>query len=131
MASVVFCRDHLDKVASDPYVVSEWMKSVILQEFPSYISMVLQWLPLQQFENFAYTYNAWQNSGAPLGDASYSLMRMLTLGCLPSSLTGIGAMYIATEEQKQQVVGSAGDQWNADVIVENELFYVPRIERDP
>ncbi|RUL78803.1 hypothetical protein [Dyella choica] len=130
MTSVVFCRDHIDKVASDPYVVSEWMKSVILQEYPSYISMVLQWMPLQQFENFAYTYNSWQNNGAPLGDASYSLMRMLTLGCLPSSLTGIGAMYIATEDQKEQVVGPAGDQWNADVIVENELFYVPRAEYD-
>jgi len=125
IVSVVFNRDQLDHLTSDIYATNSWMRDTILEEFPSYISMMMHWLPYDQFNNFAYTYNTWQNSGAPLGDASYSLMRMLTLGCIPSSLTGIGAMYIATDEQRLQVVGEEGDQWNSAVIVEDELFYVP------
>lgn len=125
VVSVVFNRDHLDLFTSDIYATNAWMKDTILDEFPSYISMMMHWMPQDQFKNFAYTYNTWQSSGATLGDASYSIMRMLTLGCLPSSLTGIGAMYIATPEQRSEVVGVDGDEWNSQVIIEEELFYVP------
>ncbi|PXX59076.1 hypothetical protein SAMN05660489_04872 [Pseudomonas sp. LAMO17WK12:I10] len=125
IVSVVFERDQLNQLTSDINATNAWMRNTILEEFPSYISMMMHWLPDDQFKNFAYTYNTWQNSGAPLGDASYSLMRMLTLGCIPSSLTGIGAMHIATDEQRSQVVGENDDEWNSSVIVEDELFYVP------
>lgn len=130
IVSVVFNRDQLNQFTSDIYATNTWMRDTILQEFPSYISMMMHWMPEDQFRNFANTYNTWQNSGAPLGDASYSLMRMLTLGCIPSSLTGIGAMHVATEEQRIEVVGKDQDQWNGVVIVEDELFYVPRNSSD-
>ncbi|MFJ3368108.1 hypothetical protein [Pseudomonas sp. NPDC086251] len=125
IVSVVFNRDQLNQFTSDIYATNAWMKDTILEEFPSYISMMMHWLPDDQFKNFAYTYNTWQNSGAPLGDASYSLMRMLTLGCIPSSLTGIGAMHVATVAQRTDVVGVNEDQWNSSVIVDDELFWVP------
>ncbi|KVN28364.1 hypothetical protein [Burkholderia ubonensis] len=125
MVSVVFDRDWLYELIEDHYAVNAWVQDVILDEFPSYISMLLHWMPSAAFKNFAATYNLWQNNGAPLGDDSYSLMSMLTLGMLPSVLTGIGAMRVATPEQKEQVVGPDGDQWNIRVILEEELFFVP------
>lgn len=125
MVSVVADRDQLNSVTTDPYAANDWFNAVVLEELPSNISLLMHWLPHDQFLNFACNYKVWQNSGALLGDASYNILRSLTLGCLPSSLTGIGAMVIATDAQRTQVVGEDGDQWNRQYIVNNELFYVP------
>ena len=125
VVSVVFDRELIDELSTDVAAVNAWVQDTVLQEFPSHISMLMHWMPHDQFENFAYTYNTWQRSGGSLGDASFSLLRMLTLGCMPSSLTGIGAMHIATPEQKTQVVGPDEDQWNSSIIERDELFYVP------
>ncbi|WP_339373217.1 hypothetical protein [Xenorhabdus nematophila] len=51
---------------------------------------------------------------------------MLTLGHLPVTQLDIGLMRIATEAQRTEVVGSDGSQWNTDVILREELFYVPQ-----
>ncbi|CDL86123.1 hypothetical protein [Xenorhabdus cabanillasii] len=110
----------------DPYQLEEWVKETILTEFPAHISMIIHWMDREAFSNFGTTYQRWQNNGAPLGDAAYSILESLTLGKLPSAFKGIGTMRIATSHQREEVVGKNGDQWNIDGIKQNELFYVPK-----
>ena len=124
--SAVLPRDSLNEATTEPYSTNNWVTSMILEELPSNLALLVHWLPHDQFRNFSANYAHWQNGTGALGDASYNLLRTLTLGCLPSSLTGIGAMAIATEEQKSQVVGENGDEWHHDVITRNNLFFVPR-----
>ncbi|MCT8343453.1 hypothetical protein LG003_11465 [Photorhabdus kleinii] len=57
---------------------------------------------------------------------AYNPMQMLTLDHLPVTQLDIGLMCIATEAQRTEVVGSDGSQWNTDVILREELFYVPQ-----
>lgn len=123
--SVVFNQDQLRQWTSDPYAAREWIESVVLDEIPAHLAVVMHWLPDDAFRNFGLTYNAWQNSGAPLGDDSYALMNLLTLGGLPTGLAGIGSMQIATPQQKAQAVGPDGGEWHVDVITEEALLHVP------
>lgn len=125
VVSLVFDRDRLSQLTDDPYAAQEWIESVISEEVPAHICVVVHWLPSDRFRTFGLAYHAWQNNGAPLGDDAYTLLAMLTLGELPSPLQGIGKMLIATPEQKTLVVGPDGDQWNREVIAEEGLFYVP------
>ncbi|MEQ2017218.1 MULTISPECIES: hypothetical protein [Photorhabdus] len=69
----------------------------------------------------------WQNNGAPLGDEAYNILETLTLGRLPSTATGTGNMRIATEQQRKEVIGDSGTEWNEKVIEDNQLLYVPKI----
>ncbi|NRN29499.1 hypothetical protein [Photorhabdus heterorhabditis] len=124
--SVVVNSDLIKLPGVDPYKLEEWVKETILTEFPAHISMIIHWMDRDAFLNFSNTYQRWQNNGAPLGDAAYSILESLTLGKLPSALKGIGTMRIATSSQREEVVGSNGDQWNTDGITQNELFYVPK-----
>ncbi|CAQ85430.1 MULTISPECIES: hypothetical protein [Photorhabdus] len=124
--SVVVNSDLIKLPGVDPYKLEEWVKETILTEFPAHISMIIHWMDREAFLNFANTYQRWQNNGTPLGDAAYSILESLTLGKLPSALKGVGTMRIATSSQREEVVGSNGDQWNTDGITQNELFYVPK-----
>ncbi|MFW5400584.1 hypothetical protein V2A85_12850 [Yersinia sp. 1252 StPb PI] len=110
----------------DPYKLEEWVKDTILTEFPAHISMIIHWMDNSKFLNFGRTYQRWQNNGAPLGDAAYSILENLTLGRLPSGFIGIGIMRIATPAQRTEVIGSDENEWNTDKIIQNELFYVPK-----
>ncbi|WP_426577555.1 hypothetical protein ACP179_05370 [Xenorhabdus stockiae] len=123
----VVVNSELIKISGvDPYKLEAWIKETMLTEFPAHISMIIHWMDQESFLNFGNTYQRWQNNGAPLGDAAYSILEKLTLGKLPASLKGIGTMRIATPYQREEVVGKNNDQWNADKIVQNELFYVPK-----
>lgn len=102
-----------------------WVQETIMAEFPAHISLINHWLDDATFKNFGATYARWQNSGMPLGDDAFALMQMLTLGHLPVTQLDIGLMRIATEAQRTEVVGD-GSQWNEDVILREELFYVPQ-----
>lgn len=125
VVSCVINRQLIDKEGIEPYKLEAWIQEEILAEFPAHISLINHWLAADTFNNFALTYQRWQNNGAPLGDQSYSIIEILTLGRLPSDLKGIGTMRIATTEQRIEVVGDTGTEWNSDLIIENELFYVP------
>lgn len=124
--SVVVNSDLIKIPGVDPYKLEEWVKETILTEFPAHISMIIHWMDREPFLNLGNTYQHWQNNGAPLGDAAYSILESLTLGKLPSALKGIGTMRIATPNQREEVVGKNGDQWYTDKITQNELFYVPK-----
>ncbi|MDX7990058.1 hypothetical protein [Xenorhabdus littoralis] len=124
--SVVVNSELIKVPGVDPYKLEEWVKETILTEFPAHISMIIHWMDSRPFLNFGNTYQRWQNNGAPLGDAAYSILESLTLGKLPSALKGIGTMRIATPHQREEVVGKNNDQWNTDKIIQNELFYVPK-----
>ncbi|AJW28922.1 hypothetical protein Z042_25920 [Chania multitudinisentens RB-25] len=124
--SVVVNSELITMPGVDPYKLEEWVKDIILTEFPAHISMIIHWMDSDQFLNFGSTYQRWKNNGNPLGDASYSILEALTLGRLPSGLAGIGTMRIATPAQGIEVIGSSGTEWNTDKIIQNELFYVPK-----
>ncbi len=102
-----------------------WMLQVVMEQFPAHVSLINHWMSDSAFKNFAQTYARWQNGGNPLGDDAWTILQMLTLGRLPVTLLGIGSMRIATTAQAAQVVGADGSQWNTDVIVQDQLFYIP------
>lgn len=112
------------KIVSDKLVA--WIQETILSELPAHISLINHWFDNSSFTNFGETYERWQNNGMPLGDDAYTLMKMLTLGHLPITQLGIGQMRIATEAQRTEVVGSNNNQWNTNIILKEELFYVPK-----
>ncbi|CAQ84889.1 MULTISPECIES: hypothetical protein [Photorhabdus] len=125
VVSVVVNHLLIESNKVDPYKLEAWVKTEILAEFPAHISMIIHWLSPKHFEDFANTYKRWQNNDAPLGDEAYHILETLTLGRLPSAATGIGSMRIATEQQRIEVIGQSGDQWNEEVIKDNQLLYVP------
>ncbi|MCS4320699.1 hypothetical protein M2407_005073 [Serratia sp. BIGb0234] len=117
------------RLIESPNIVPEqlvtWVQETIMAEFPAHVSLINHWLDDATFNNFGATYARWQNSGMPLGDDAFALMQILTLGHLPVTQLDIGLMRIATEAQRIEVVGE-GSQWNEDVILREELFYVPQ-----
>ncbi|MCA6219041.1 hypothetical protein [Photorhabdus antumapuensis] len=125
VVSVVVNRQLIENDKVDPYKLESWVKKEILAEFPAHISMIIHWLSPEHFKDFASSYKRWQNNGAPLGDEAYHILQTLTLGCRPSDTTGIGNMRIATEQQRIEVIGESGDQWNEEVIKSDQLLYVP------
>lgn len=104
----------------------EWLQQTIMSEFPAHVSIINHWLSDSAFRNFAATYKRWQNNGTPLGDDAFAIMQMLTLGHLPVAQLGVGLMRIATEDQRTGVLGSDGSEWHSDIILSEELFYVPQ-----
>ncbi|WP_434524665.1 hypothetical protein [Photorhabdus asymbiotica] len=112
----------------DPHKLESWIKTEILAEFPAHISMIIHWLSPERFRNFASTYKRWQNNGAPLGDEAYHILEMLTLGRLPSALTGTGNLRIATEEQKNEIIKEPNEELRAKMIESNQLLYVSGVQ---
>jgi len=102
-----------------------WVQKTIMTEFPAHVSLINHWLDDATFKNFGATYARWQNNGMPLGDDAFELMKLLTLGHLPVTQLDIGLMRIATDEQRTEVVGD-GSKWDENVILQEELFYVPQ-----
>ncbi|KTL59538.1 hypothetical protein AA106_16820 [Photorhabdus laumondii subsp. laumondii] len=126
IVSVVLNRQLIEENNNtDPYKLDSWIKSEILAEFPVHLSLIIHWLSPEHFKDFSSTYQRWQNNGAPLGDEAYHVLETLTLGRLPSAATGIGNMRIATAQQRIDVVGESGKEWNTEVIISNQLVYVP------
>lgn len=103
-----------------------WIQETIMAEFPAHVSLINHWLDESAFENFGATYRRWQNSGTPLGDDAFAIMKMLTLGHLPITQLNLGLMRVATEAQRTEVVGDDGNQWNTGVILREELLYIPQ-----
>lgn len=125
VVSAVLNRRLIDNPRIVPEQLVPWIQGTIMEEFPAHVSLINHWLDDNTFNNFGATYARWQNSGMPLGDDAFALMQMLTLGHLPVTRLAIGLMRVATEEQRTEVVGD-GSQWNEDVILQEELFYVPK-----
>ncbi|MBS9438182.1 hypothetical protein EAE91_13760 [Photorhabdus noenieputensis] len=130
VVSVVINRQLIENSKVDPHKLESWVKTEILAEFPAHVSMIIHWLPLEHFRNFASTYKRWQNNGSALGDEAYHILEMLTLGRLPSPLTGTGNMRIATEKQRTEVIGESKTEWHFEFIESNQLLYVPKIQED-
>ncbi|EGS6537739.1 hypothetical protein I9G02_004512 [Salmonella enterica] len=127
VVSAVFNRSLLESPNIEPNRLVTWVKETIMAEFPAHISLISHWLDDSTFKNFGALYKRWQNNGIPLGDDAFAIMQMLTLGHLPVIQPGIGLMRIATKAQRIKVVGD-GSEWNEGVILQEELFYVPKDE---
>ncbi|KLR24032.1 hypothetical protein ABR28_10200 [Enterobacter hormaechei subsp. hoffmannii] len=125
VVSAVLNRRLIDNPRIVPEQLVPWIQGTIMAEFPAHVSLINHWLDDATFNNFGAAYARWQNSGMPLGDDAFALMQMLTLGHLPVTRLDIGLMRVATEDQRTEVVGD-GSQWHEDVILQEELFYVPK-----
>ncbi|NHB91622.1 hypothetical protein [Photorhabdus cinerea] len=125
VVSVVINRQLIENDEVNPYKLESWVKTEILAEFPVHLSMIIHWLSPEHFRDFASTYERWQNNSIPLGNEAYHILETLTLGRLPSALTGTGNMRIATPEQREAVLGQSGTEWHSEVIESNQLLYVP------
>lgn len=124
VVSAVLNRRLIESPNIVPGNLVSWVQETIMAEFPAHVSLINHWLDDATFKNFGATYARWQNNGMPLGDDAFALMQMLTLGHIPITQLDIGLMRIATEAQRGEVVGD-GSQWREDVILREELFYVP------
>lgn len=125
VVSAVLNRRLIDNPRIVPEQLVPWIQGTIMAEFPAHVTLINHWLDDATFNNFGATYARWQNSGMPLGDDAFALMQMLTLGHLPVTRLGVGLMRVATEDQRTKVVGD-GSLWHEDVILQEELFYVPK-----
>ncbi len=125
VVSAVLNRRLIESPNIVPDKLVAWVQETIMAEFPAHISLINHWLDDATFNNFGAIYARWQNNGMPLGDDAFALMQMLTLGNLPITQLDLGLMRIATEAQRDEVIGD-GSQWNEDVILREELFYVPQ-----
>lgn len=125
VVSAVLNRRLIDNPRIVPDQLVAWVQETIMAEFPAHVSLINHWLDDATFNNFGATYARWQNSGMPLGHDAFALMQMLTLGHIPATRLDIGLMRIATDEQRTEVIGD-GSQWNEEVILQEELFYVPK-----
>ncbi|MCC8458337.1 hypothetical protein [Photorhabdus aegyptia] len=130
VVSVVINRQLIENNKVDSHKLESWVKTDILAEFPAHVSMIIHWLSPDHFKNFSKTYKHWQNNGSALGDESYHILEMLTLGRLPSPLTGIGNMRIATDAQRIEVIGKSETEWNYKFIESNQLLYIPKVKRN-
>ncbi|WP_444859460.1 hypothetical protein [Serratia sp. (in: enterobacteria)] len=125
VVSAVLNRRLVENQNIVPEQLVAWVQETIMAEFPAHMSLINHWLDDATFRSFGATYSRWQNSGMPLGDDAFALMQMLTLGHIPVTQLNIGLMRVATEAQRTEVVGD-GSQWHEDVILREELFYVPK-----
>lgn len=124
--SLVFNRELVTNT-EDPYAVENWIKTILQEEVPAHISVLMHWLSPEDFRLLGYNYLDWQQSDSSLGIHSYGLLRKLALGRLPDELTGIGSMHIADLAQYEEVTGASGNDWHSEIIEKEELFYVPNM----
>ncbi|ANB72010.1 hypothetical protein AYM40_06220 [Paraburkholderia phytofirmans OLGA172] len=118
----------------DAYTTERWIRQCVQAEIPACVSVVIHWLddvnvnpssPVS-FQNFSRSYSSWQAGKTAPSTATYQLLWQLSLGLLPTRLIGIGTMVIASSDQRSQVIGPDGTDWNVDVIAKNSLFLVPK-----
>lgn len=114
----------------DQTMTETWIRQCLQAELPAHVTLVIHWLDEdrgpQSFTSFARNYAAWQNKQTAPGTSTYQLLWQLALGILPVLQAGIGSMIIATDEQRNAVMGNSGNEWHPDVIVDNSLFFVPQ-----
>lgn len=118
----------------DVYTTEKWIRQCVQAEIPAHVSVVIHWLsdvsddasnPFS-FQSFAQSYAMWQKADTAPSTATYQLLWQLALGLLPTRLIGIGAMVVANSDQRTDVIGADGSEWNVDVIVSDSLFFVPK-----
>ncbi|MDR5837931.1 hypothetical protein [Caballeronia sp. LZ034LL] len=130
IVSLVLNRNMLPQ-NGDVYATEAWIKRCVQAELQAHIRLMIHWLDEdeskpQSFGSFALSYAAWQNAQTVTSTSTFQITWKLGLGRPPAGLnTGIGALRIATPEQRDAVLGPDGDQWNIDVLFENALFFVP------
>lgn len=122
--SLVFDRTMLDSVAA-PAMTEQWIRQVVLAEIPADVGVQFYWFSTDQFRSFAATYTRWMADESRVGDYAYQLLFQLALGVKPQVELGIALMKIASPEERLEVVGPGGNQWNTNAIQEHNLFYVP------
>jgi len=122
--SLVFDRAMFDGVA-DPTMTAQWVKQSVLSEIPADVGVQFYWFSTDQFRSFAATYKRWLANDSAVGDYTYQLLFQLALGVRPQVELGIGLMKIASADERLEVVGAQGSEWNTDAILAHNLFYVP------
>ncbi|WP_439412911.1 hypothetical protein [Enterobacter ludwigii] len=126
VVSAVLNRSLITDQNVEPERLAAWIQETMMAEFPAHVSLITHWFDADAFSNFGATYQRWQNNDVPLGDDAFAIMQMLTLGHLPVPQLAIGLMRIATDDQRNEVMGADSTQWNTDVILKEELFYIPQ-----
>ncbi|MCU7064898.1 hypothetical protein K7R09_24155 [Serratia ureilytica] len=122
--SVVLDRAWL--AGGEPEVLNQWIEHIVREEMPSHLNLQLHWLG--DYANFANRYRTWQESGRPVGDQSYELLRLLGIGERPVDMrSGIGFVRVATEKESQMAEQkvNAKPAANVDILLQKEaLVYV-------
>lgn len=108
------------------------IKRIIQEEIPAHLLARVLWLDdeeSQQFRVFGSTYARWQNNATRLGSDAYNLLRMLSIGMLPSQSTGIGVLHISTDDEFAEL--PLEEPARQEYINELGLLFVPDITNVP
>ncbi|MEA0988982.1 hypothetical protein U6010_11070 [Pseudomonas aeruginosa] len=99
--SIVLNREWL-KGSQNPGELSQWIEQIVREEMPSHLNLQLHWI--SDFNSFSDRYQKWQNSGRPVGDQSYELLRLLGIGERPvDERAGIGFVHVASQDESTKV----------------------------
>lgn len=119
-----------------PEEVMAWVAQIVSEEMPAHIQADVHWLNSEQFGNFGYDYKIWQVAAAEsrLGEASYALLKQLSLGQLPVPGKGIGTYHIVTDpemgsEWYEVAAEPPVSRWKEDMqedVDQAQVLYVPR-----
>lgn len=122
--SLVF-KQGLIKHSNDPYALEAWIKNIISQEVPAHITVAIHWMSDDDYQQLSANYSEWQEAKKEIGLYSFGLLNKLSLGHIPSPLEGINTLFIATDAQRVEAIGSNANDWHEDIIKQEQLFYVP------
>ncbi len=121
--SVVLDRAWL--AGGEPDALNQWIEGIVREEMPSHLNLQLHWL--NDYGNFATRYRAWQESGRPVGDQSYELLRLLGIGERPvDTRAGIGFVRVASPSESQAAEQSVQDRTGKEdgILQRTALVYV-------
>ncbi|WP_395300784.1 hypothetical protein V1599_20835 [Enterobacter sp. ECC-175] len=125
--SLLFRRRLIDRGDITPEQLSDAEASVrriVQSELPAHIQAQILWLSDEQFDLLAETYGSWQDAETRLGADTLKLLRMLSIGMLPSVLEGIGMMKIPGASDEEALDNAEEGQWKR-IIDERGLLYIP------
>lgn len=128
--SVVFRRSLIvkqDMLPEQLKEAEEAVRRIVQAELPAHIRARVLWLSDEQFKLLAGTYNSWQSEKTRLGKDSFLLLKLLSIGMLPSMEEGIGIMKIPNindlDALKDLTAGSP--EWQS-VVDTRGLLYIPQ-----
>ena len=131
IVSVVFNFTSELETTAEQKIKADWFEQVVREELPPNTIPLIHWLEDSVFNEFAALYADWNNNNQPLGDKSYGLMKLLSIGMEPNDYQGIAYMHLFNETTD---AGSLPPDWwltpdwedeaTKDHILSNEIFFV-------
>ena len=133
IVSVVFNFTSELESTAEQNIKAAWFEQVVREEFPPNTIPLIHWLEESVFDSFAALYADWHNNNQPLGDKSYGLMTLLSIGMEPNLYQGVSYMHVFNEAT-DAADGILPDNWwlnpnwsdslISEHILDNEILFI-------